>query len=119
MALILLIYLLHTIFSSGMVLFINLCIIALTATKVKTDFKKKGMAAYYLAASFLTVILFVAKDTLAVKPIFDFFTKAFVLPMTIAMIFILFFANVLKLGSVYGKELLEISKEKLAAKTKK
>jgi hypothetical protein len=119
LALLLLIYLLYMVFSSGISLFINLSIIVLAAGRIATDFKKKGMVGHYITAAFLTVILLVAKDTLYVKPIFDFLTKAFIQPVATAMIFILFFANILKLIYVQGKQLLENYKEKSASNTRK
>ncbi|MBW2979783.1 hypothetical protein KY360_00015 [Candidatus Woesearchaeota archaeon] len=113
------IYLVHTIFSTGLVFFINICIIALTATRASTDLKKEKMAGFYLASSLLTVALFVAEETKLIKPIFDFLSKAYVLPISIALIFILFFAHILKLGSVYGRQLVEFCKEKMQAKPQK
>lgn len=112
------IYLAHTLFSSGLTFFINISIIALAATKATTDIKKDNMYGFYLASSLAAVIVFIAKDARFIAPIFDFFSKAYVLPMSIALIFILFFAHAFKLGNIYGKEygkkLIELCKQKIS-----
>ena len=113
------VYLIHTIFSSGLVFFINICIIALTATRAATDIKQEKMYGFYLASSLLTVALLVAEETKLIKPVFDFLIKAYVLPISIALISILFFAHILKLGSIYGKQLVELCMEKIQAKPQK
>ena len=69
------------------------------------------MIGYYLTSSLATVVFFVAKDVKLIKPIFDFLYAALVLDLSIALIGILFFANLLKFGYVYGKQLLDLSKE--------
>ncbi|MBW2984260.1 hypothetical protein KY361_04045 [Candidatus Woesearchaeota archaeon] len=108
------VYLAHTLFSSGLSLFINICIIALAAGRATTDLKKEKMMGFYLASSLLTVVFFVAKEVKIIKPIFDFLYKAYVLDISIALISILFIAHLLKLGSVYGKQLVEICRQKIA-----
>ena len=108
------VYLAHTLFSSGLSIFINICIIALAAGRATHDIKEEKMFGFYLGSSLLTVILLIAKDVKLIKPVFDFLYKAYVLDLSIALISILFIANILKLGSVYGKQLVEICKEKIA-----
>jgi hypothetical protein len=107
----------HLMLGSGLTFFINMCIIILAAVGAKTDLKKEKMFGFYLSSSLLTVIAFIAKDTRLIKPIFEFFSKALVLPISIALILILFFAHGIKLGHTYGKkyypELVKIIKKRL------
>ena len=100
-------------FSSGLTFFINICIIALTATRASSDLKEKNMVGFYLASSLAAVIMFIAKDAKLVKPIFEFFEAAYVLHISIALVFILFFAHLLRIGNIYLKQLIELTKERL------
>ena len=112
------IYLFNLLFSSGLTFFVNVCILGLAAAKAKSDIKGQDRYGFYLAASLLTVVLFIAKDVKFIAAIFTFFSKASVLPISIALIFIIFFAHTIQLSYIYGKEywpkLVEFLKQKIS-----
>ena len=108
------IYLVHAIFSSGLTFFINVCIIWLSAGRASSDLRSGKMTGFYLAAALATVALFIAEDTQLIKPLFDFFSRAYVLPISIALVAIVFFANLFRLCSVYSMQLYKIARKKIA-----
>ncbi len=117
LVLILVVYLLHALFTSGMTFFVNIVIIILAATRASGDLKKGKMYAYYLASALATTIVFISIESRPIKPIFTFLGRAHVLPMSIALVFIIFFAHMFKLSRIYGikygKQGIEASKKKV------
>lgn len=108
------VYLFNALFGSGLTFFINICIIFLTAVRARAALKKEKIYGTYLASALLTVIFFIAKDVSWIKPVFDFLYRAYILDISIALVSIVFFANMMQLVRANTKRLIVFCKKKLA-----
>jgi len=89
---------------------INITIIGLITARMNHDIKKEGIL-YYLISATITAFIFIFRNFFIFPYIFEFFEKALVLQLSLALIFIFAIAYLVKYTHLLLLELLSRDKE--------
>src|SRR3989338_3404931 len=91
--------LLFLVAANALAFFVNIVLLILVVPQAIKDLKKREMGVFYILSTALTAAVFIFNSSF--KWLFDFFSRAFIVPFVQAMFLMFAFAHVMALAYFY------------------